>query len=217
MNSNEIVVQGAATIKVKPDMATIEIKVSKSDSVESKALSDLNNEMQNITATLEKIGFTKIHIRVGDYSISENYDRAGKYTAQNSLTINFKLNNLLVDNFYRQLELAKPNNVSVYFRTYLSDELKKVSESQLVKQVIENAKINAVEIANALEVKLGSLKYVSKSGYRGRDDNKFGIKPLEIVQAGAPSVNIKTTFANFDVEEKELSDQITLVFYIDKN
>jgi uncharacterized protein YggE len=214
INNNEIVAEGRATIKIKPDMAAIDIRVSKSDSIESRALSELNKEMQNIIATLEKIGFTKVHIRVADYSVSENHDRSGKYIAQNSLKLDFKLNNSLINNFYQQLELAKPSHVTVFFNTYLSEELKNESDTELLRQAIKDAKINALEIATALGVKLGSVKYASKSGYRERQD-EYGKKLQEVVVT-ALSIE-KTSFANYDVEEKKLDDQITLVFNIDKN
>ena len=88
-NSNEIIAEGGAKIKVTPDIATFTLTVEKRDTIEKNAIRLLNIEIDNLIKSLYKLGFTNKTIKISDYDISssENEQEKKRYTASNILKL----------------------------------------------------------------------------------------------------------------------------------
>jgi uncharacterized protein len=214
--SNEIVAEGAAKMKVKPDVATFTLTVSKTDTVEKNALRDLNKAVNGLVRSLTSLGFRSDNIKIASYDVTSSMDRFRnkEYTATNELIINFRIDNKLIDAFYSQIEEAGTEDVDVSFQTSLSDSLERASRLRLVQQAVADAKTNAMNIAQALNLRIIKVKQVQKYGVM------TDIPQVEMVKFTPPKVMHDreameaTAFANFQVQEVELEEKITIVYEI---
>lgn len=218
-SGNEISAEGSAKTKVKPDLANFRITVIKENLVEKTAIKELNEEIEKLQKILFSLGFSDKNIKIADYQISssENSDNKKEYSATNSLSINFALDNKLIDAFYQQIQSENMKDLDVTFETQMSEELEKTTRQKLVQMAVLDAKSNAENIAKALDVKISNVKQVSKYNLRDLavsamkvDQVRFN-KPLLAMAASA-----KTSFYKFEVEEKELEETITIVYEIVK-
>lgn len=217
-NSNEITSYGNAKLKVKPDIAIFEVMVQKQNEIEKIAIKELNEEVEKIHQLLLKLGFTSSNIKISAYKVSSereyNNNNKKRFIVTNSLTIEFFINNKLINSFYQELQNGDFTDLEVDFEAEISDELEKESRKILVKQAIEDAKKNAENIASALDLKLGNVKQVSKginelsvSSYKNL--GKANIKGEVLVGYGP-----KTSFDKFEVKEEELEENITIIYEI---
>lgn len=220
-NSSEISAEGNAKMKIKPDLASFKISVHKRNEVEKTAIKELNEEIQKLQIVLTKLGFTSKNIKISDYSVSKDQYAEEKkdYDASNDLTIEFLLDNKLINAFYQELQSNNFKDVDVQFETFLSEQLEKNTRQKLVQLAIEDAKSNADNIAKSLDLKINNVKQVSKYSerlydkYARVDMIKFD-KP--VMAAGAYKDLPNTSFEKFEVEEKELEEHISIVFEIAK-
>jgi len=229
-NANEITSSGSAKSKIKPDVVRFEITVLKENEIEKNAIKDLNEEIEKITLLLTKIGFTPSQIKIAAYKISnenrystykisnENrYSNNSKsFTASNSLIVEFKVDNKVINQFYQELQNGNFTDLEVAFDSYLSVDLEKESRKKLLQLAITDAKYNAENIATALDLKLGTVKHVSKEfgEILGVTNMKLG---MPNIKADAPtSAGPKTSFDTFEIEDIELEESIVIVFEIVK-
>lgn len=216
---NEITAEGTAKTKVKPDLARFKISIEKRNLVEKTSIKELNEEIEKLQKLLLKIGFTEKNIKISDYKVlsNENNDNKKEYTTINALLVEFNLNNQLIEAFYQEIQNENLKDADIEFETQLSEELEKTTRQKLVKIAINEAKNNAENIANALEVKLLNVKQVSK--YTMRDYASASMMKVSEVKFNKPVIamsNQKTSFDKFEVEEKELEETITIVYEIMK-
>jgi uncharacterized protein YggE len=215
--SNEIIAEGAAKMKVKPDLAVFTLTLEKRDTSEKKAINKLNIAVDNLEKALNKIGFSNKAIRISDYDVTSSYNdekNRKTYTATNTLKLEFQVDNKLIDAIYTQIQQSSIQDLDIDFDSKLSDSLEKANRHKLVQLAIEDAKTNATNIATALDIKLGRVKQVQKSStgpvmYR-----------TEIVKFSPPKilrdeeVKYKTSFDKFEIEDVELEEQITIIYTI---
>ena len=219
-NGNEIIADGTARIKIRPDQASFKLEISKKDTSQHKAIGKLNKEIDALVKTLYSLGFTENSIRIADYEISnsENDDNTIKtYEAKNTLNVQFFLDTKLIDAFYREIESSKLKDLDIAFNVTLSDSLEKVTRHRLVQLAIEDAKQNAQNIADALNIKISGVKQVVKNRY---NDYQRTAAKWEIVKftppriPGATKIQYTTSFDKFQVEEIQLEESILVVFEI---
>lgn len=218
-SGNEINAEGNSKVKVKPDLASLSISVEKQNLVQKNAIKDLNEEMDKIQKILLKIGFTEKNIKIAEYEISSNQNdnNEKEYTVTNTLMIRFALDNKIIEDFYQGIQNENIKDSDIDFNTYLSEELEKTTRKKLVQLAILDAKVNAENIAQALDVKINTVKQVSK--YNTRDLVAASYKADNVKfdrTAAAAYVNPKTSFDKFEVEEIELEETITIVYEIVK-
>ena len=219
-SGNEITAEGIAKTKVKPDLASFRISIEKRNLVEKTSIKELNEEIEKLQNLLLRIGFSEKNIKISDYNVSSNQNNDDKkeYSAVNTLVVEFNLDNKLIEAFYQEIQNENLKDANIEFETQVSEELEKTTRQKLVKNAINEAKSNAENIANALEVKLLNVKQVSK--FTMRDFATASMMKLPDIKMGkvmseiAP--NQKTSFDKFQVEEKELEETITIVYEIIK-
>lgn len=215
---NEITAEGIAKMKVKPDLASFRISVSKRNLVEKISIKELNEEIEKVQKLLLRIGFTEKNIKISEYKVSsdEHNDNKKEYTSENTLVVEFALDNKIIEEFYQEIQNENLKDSDIDFETQVSDQLEKTTRQNLVKIAIGEAKSNAENIANALEVKLLNVKQVSK--FTMRDFESASMMKVSEIKMGkvmpAMASNQKTSFDKFDVEEKELEETITIVYEI---
>jgi uncharacterized protein YggE len=215
--TNEIIVEGSAKMKVNPDVVVFTFTMEKADSSEKRAINKLNIAIDGLEKTLNKIGFSNNAIRISDYDVSSTYLNGSSkktYTASNVLKLEFQVNNKLIDAIYNKIQQAGIEDLEIDFDRKLSDSLERVSRVKLVQLAIENAKANAKNIANALEIKLGKIKQVQKAAV-----NPITLKPEQTRftvpdVAAATDMKYKTAFDKFEIEQIELDEQISVIYEI---
>lgn len=220
-NDNEITAEGYAKTKVKPDLAILRITVEKRDGIEKNSIKQLNEEINKFQKLFIKLGFSEKNIKISDYNVSsnENDNNKKEYIANNTLIVEFTLDNKIIESFYQEIQDQNITDSYIEFETQVSEDLEKTTQQMLVKKAIIDAKNNAENIASALDVKLINVKQVSKynmrdfavaASYKSSDNIKFDKPKL------AGYENPKTSFDKFEVEEKELEETITIVYEIAK-
>jgi len=219
-NNNEIYADGTSRTKIRPDIALLTLSVEKTDSIEKKAIQNLNEEIEKLTNVVTKLGFDKSQITISDFEISSNQhdDERKKYTATNELKIEFALNTKLIDAFYQSIQENNLTDIDISFDTKLSDSLEKAARLNLVQQAINDAVQNATNIATTLKVKIGNVKQVikNKDGFNGQAPRIEMIKftPPRIVKD--TEIKHNTSFDKFEVSQVEIEERITIVFEIKK-
>jgi uncharacterized protein YggE len=215
--SNEIIAEGSAKMKVKPNIAIFTLTMEKRDTSEKRAINKLNIAIDGLEKALNKIGFTNSAIRISDYDVSSSFNEQNNrktYTVTNILKLEFQINNKLIDAIYSQIQQAGIQDLDIEFDSKLSDSLEKASRLKLVQTAIDDAKTNALTIATALDIKLGRVKQVQKSAtgtlLHKIEINKF--TPPKI--AKDEDIRYKTSFDKFEIEDVELEEQITVIYTI---
>jgi uncharacterized protein YggE len=215
-SGNEIMAEGSSRAKVKPDIANLRITIEKQNLVEKNAIVELNEEIEKLQKTLFKIGFTENHIRISDYKISSNQNNDNKkdYSATNTLSIDFALNNKVIEAFYQEIQNENLKDLDVEFEAKISEELERTIRQKLVQIAIADAKSYAENVANTLNVKIANVKQVSKFSPR----NFSASEKVSEMKFDKPMMlsNPKTSFNKFEVEEKEVEETITIVYEIVK-
>lgn len=216
-SSDRIVAEGASKIKIKPDLVDFTLTVEKTDTSEAKALEKLNIEVHDLIKTLYKIGFTDKTIKVADYNVSSSINNKDKkiYTASNILNLEFTIDTKVINQLYKQIQTSQLNDIDISYETSLSDSLEKAARQMLVQKALADAKSNADNIANTLNLKIVGVKQVSKYATDLLDQDKVEIvkfTPPKIVKD--EEVETETSFDTFQVVGMELNERITIVYEI---
>lgn len=212
-SKSEITAVGAATKKVKPDIVTLTVNVSKDADSEKEVLKQLNDEVGRLENFFNKVGISKTNVKISNYDVRKSYDDGKKkYEASTGLEIAFKLDGKVLDAFYGELQAGNYKDVFADYETSLSADLEKRTHDELVVLAIADARAKAETIAKALGVKIIGVSHASKYGREEKvlvDEVKF--KPLAVAAAAAPSV-----FSAYEVKEIEEQEEITIIFEIGK-
>ena len=218
---NEIIADGAASLKLKPDQALFRLEISKKDTSEHKAITKLNKEIDLLTRMLLRLGFTEKNTKVAEFDISssENDNNVKTYEVANSLNVRFPLDTRLINAFYKEVESTQLTDLDIKFNVYVSDSLEKATRKTLIQLAIEDAKQNAKNISTALQIEITGIKQVVRN--RFSEHNNI-VDQWEIVNyapprtAGATKLVYHTSFDKFQVEEISIEENITIVFEIAK-
>lgn len=218
--TGEIIAEGGAKIKARPDIAIVTLTIQKTDTIEKKAMLKLNMESDELVKTLNKIGFTNKMIKISDYTISSNNYRDDedkkKYIASSELKLEFQINMKLIDALYSEIQKENLTDLDISFSTKLSDTLEKKTRTELVYLAIADAKENATVIAKSLGIKLQKIKLVSKYNReiisRNMEINMVKFTPPKIVNDNES--NYVTPFSKFEVDDVELEEAITIVYEV---
>lgn len=214
----DITTEGNAKLKVKPDMVTFTINVERADTVEKNAIRLLNEEMQLLSSSLEKLGFQNKAIKISDYKVSSsnyNEEKPKRYTATNILTLEFRLDNQLIDALYGEIQAKNFTDLDISYETGVSDSLEKAIRKQLVQLAIADAQSNADNITKSLGLTVSKIKQV----YKNNDQNFMLPGKIELTKFTPPkftsyAISFKTTFDRFEVAEIELEEKITIVYEV---
>lgn len=215
----EITAEGNSKLKVKPDIVTFTLTIDKSDTIEKNVIKILNEEVQSLSQSLEKIGFQNKSIKIADYRISSSFDddiKQKRYSATNVLKVEFKLDNQVIDALYNVIQTGNFKDLDLTYETGISDSLEKVTRGLLVQSAIEDAKTNANNISKSLGLTITKVKQVYKENNRIQImTNQIGyvkFTPLKFVSD--MDISYKTSFDKFQVEETELEEKITVVYEV---
>lgn len=214
-NSRELVVEGSAVLKVKPDVVSLSFMIIKTDSVQSRAIEQTNFESEKLIQLLKSLGFSSSDIKLSDYDVNyslSSYDsrRNPVYSARNELSVRFRLNEKLLDLIYTSFQEGGFSGTNLLYNTELSDSLSEASKNKLVQMAIASGKKKANQIAANLDIKLGKIKEARTASRRYTFQND--LNPNIETEYSAPYRG--NIFRTVSIAEKELSESITIVFEI---
>lgn len=215
----DITAEGSSRVKVIPDIVSFTLAIDKTDTIEKMAIRNLNEEVQRLSATLEKLGFPNKSIKVSDYRITSTSGEESnmkRYSASNVLKVEFKLDNKLIDALYAEIEANEFKDLDITYETGISLSLEKATRLTLVQAALGDAQANANNIAKSMGLTIAKVKMVYKeSPYIQVLANQIvtvNYNPPKIV--GATHLSFKTSFDKFQVEETELTEKITVVYEV---
>lgn len=223
-NKNELFSEGDSKIAITPDIAIIDIKIRKTDTIESDVIGKLNKEIEKLNKALLKIGLDSSYIKIDKFDIyayesnirNYNSHKDNKiYSGTNSLELTFTLNTQLIDAFYRTIQENNFEDLDISFQTKLSEKLEKKSRKKLKQLAVNDAIENAQNIALTLKRKLGNVIKVVSNKDRFFETTDFSMKKFSqntpIIQ---DAVLEKTEFDRYQVKQIFLEEKITIVFEI---
>lgn len=216
--TGEIIVEGGAKAKVRPDIAIFTLSIEKRDTSEKNSIFLLNLEIEKLIKSLSEIGFTEEEIKISDHSISSTQNEHHKklYNSSNSLKIQFKLNTKIIDAVYNKIQDVGLKDLDVAFESRISDSLEKATRVKLVQYAIGDAKNNANNISQTLGLKLNRIKQVRKNDLSllEQPDVIQQVKFTSPKVVGDTESNTNLLFMNFQFEDVELEEKIIIVYEI---
>jgi uncharacterized protein len=214
-SSNQLISTGYAKAKLKPDVAVFEFTIIKENTLEPEALKLLNLGANKLTTILLTLGFNKTQINISGYTLFATENESGRklFRATNTLRVQFRLDNKTIDQVYRVIEKEKISDININFETKVSDSLEKATRARLTLLAIADAKNSAENISKGLDMKLGKVVQVQKYGEGSLESGK-----MEMIKFTPPmkvtDEILKTSFSDFEVDDVELEEQITIIFEI---
>jgi hypothetical protein len=167
---NAIYVTGTGTVYAAPDMATIQIGVQGRNSDPKTAVSDTNQRMNAILATLKELGIEDKDLRTTNISLSAqaDYDPVtgqpkGTYTfvSENTLSVTVRDLGKIGDALGRAVDAGANNIYGVSFG--VSDPARLEADARA--QAMADAKSRADQLAGAAGVGVGAPISISESVY----------------------------------------------------
>lgn len=207
--------KGKATQKVLPDIAVVYFSVNARDKAENETLNKLNTQTQSIITRMLGLGFSKDEIKLTSYQINEDYVYGEKpkkvgYVASNTLVLRFKFDKEKLANLFSKIMQERTENVNINFGTEISKELQKKVSDQLIKEAIKDAGDKVKMIATMADLRITGIKEI-----RYNVADHFQPIPMmreaKVMSAMADSA-APPVFANLDVEEVELYEEVEVAY-----
>ena len=162
--SRQISVTGNGQIMAAPDMAQINVGVSKTADTAAGALAEMSTALEQVLQRLSANGVAKANIQTSNLRLDQQYDHSGSggpklvgYTASSDLTVVIKdLNSLgaildaVVSNGANQMH-------GLVFG--LSDDAEEVANAR--RAAVADARLRAQTYAEAADVQLGDILMIS--------------------------------------------------------
>ena len=165
--NGKITVNGKGSIKVKPDIAYVNLGV-RTENVDAKEAQAANNAvMTKLVAVLKALGIKDEDIQTSGYSIYPSYDYSAKgearvigYSVNNNVSVTVRnINNVgeVIDN-----AVAAGANTAGGIQFSIADT--NAYYAQALAQAVLNAKSKSIALANALGVTVGTPTEIIENG-----------------------------------------------------
>jgi uncharacterized protein YggE len=215
--SNDVVVEGAAKMKIRPDIVVFTLTIEKRDTSEKQAIFKLNSSVSGLEKALNQIGISSNAVRIVDFDVTSSYNddhRRKNYIATNILKLEFQIEKKLINAIYTQIQKSGIEDLDIEYDVKLSDSLEKAGRNKLVQLAIADAKTNAANIASSLDMKLGKVRQVQNSAYGLLVEQIGSVKFTAPKVVPDKEIKYRTSFDRFEIEDIELEERITVVYSI---
>lgn len=219
-NTKTVRITGKGNLKVRPDMTRITITLSGLDEEYGKALQHSAEDTKTLAKCLKKLDFKRSDLKTLHFSVDTKYE---SYTEKDLCRTNYK-RRFIGYSFIHKLKIEFESddkrlgkilyalaNMSLHPEFTISYTVKdpEAVKNTLLANAVKDAKTKAQILADAAEVKLGSISSIDYSWH----EIDFEIAPLDrfCQTAAAPSASF-----NMDIEpdDIEVSDTVTIVWEI---
>ena len=219
LNGNSLTVKGYAELKIKPDIAKLNITITKKDTSSEKSLMLLNIEFKKVKDLFSLLQVDTTNIRISDFGLESEFDDEVQrkfYNSKSSLTLKFPYDPKVISNMIKGFQEKKITDIDFNFEYELSDNLEQVIADSLAILSIRNAKLTANKTCNELGLKIMDIRNVSKSSYEIMQ-SEFA-PPLKPQVKFTPPVikRSEEIFNSFEVEEITRSEEIMITYEIER-
>lgn len=214
-----ITVEGNGKSVRKPDLAILEISVSKFEEEVEEGLYSMNELMNKLKDSLKKIGLNEDDLKTTSFRIDPEYNSVEKGIINkeysNKFTGYFIQHEMKLEFYFNNKKLSEVLNCLKDYDEHLKFELsfavkdKKEMTKEVLKNATKDAEFKAEILAESSSVKLGNLININCEMYDFyfKSNTKFTHRS---------SVSIRSIFESSRIipEEIELSDTIVFVWEI---
>ncbi|MBS1647192.1 MAG: SIMPL domain-containing protein [Bacteroidetes bacterium] len=212
--TSTISLSGSASKKVSPDLAIISFNLSAKDVLGNLALSKLNTQTQQTITKITGAGFSKEQLKISNYGLNEDWEYTGGksrkagYSARQTLTLTFKMDKEKLNKLFAAFSDQQTENTQINFSTGLSEELQDKTQKELIALAINDATEKAHLIANAASLKIKAIKSIAYN-----TDDEAPMPPVRNMKSmEAFAAKNDSSFSEINVEETELSEDVSIVF-----
>lgn len=158
-------VDGTGKVTAVPDVALVDIAVTKTSTTVSDAQNQTNTTIQHITDALKGEGIDTNSIKTTGYSITPQYDQFGKMVDSYVVTQNLEITAKPLEKVNTIIDTATSNGANIVGSTQFSfsDDMQKKLEDQARQQAVIDAKSKAVSLAHAAGIQLGNIVNVQET------------------------------------------------------
>lgn len=168
-----IIVTGEGSVAVAPDMAVVQMTVTREGKTAREALSENSAAMRKVLDAMSKEGIAKSDLQTANFSISPNYTRPSRnasdyeaprivgYTVRNGLTVRVRDMAKVGEVLDRAVTLGVNEGGHIQFTNADTAAVMEKARIAAVKQ----ARRKAQTLAEAAGVSVGSVLEISEQGY----------------------------------------------------
>jgi uncharacterized protein YggE len=211
--SSSLEVKGEAHLKVKPDLAIVDISFSAMNMIFNKAVKEVNEKNDILIKELEKNGFKKEEIKSSSFTAGKNTiwsrDRAidSGYVASQTVVLEFVYSKERVTKLVEAFSQSTIG-LAFNFNFILSESASKAARNKLIELSITDAKEKAELIAKSSMTKLGTIQTIQYGDINSMQPQPLMYKAMENNQS-APG-----GFGGLNIADIEIADEITVIWNI---
>ena len=216
-NQNQINVNGQATIKAMPDLATVYFDVQAKGDTSAVATKGASDIVEKLTNNLLTQGFTKEQIVTQSFSVNPEYDWSdGKqipkgYKAYHSIKIEMPSSQASKLGSVIDAGVGAGAGIS-YINFELSPSKQNEYKQQAMAQAAQDAKAKAQGIVDGLGKKLGKLVSISVNDYGYYPWNIYSSRGGEMVSEVADAKIAAQT--NIQPGEQDITASVSVAYKI---
>lgn len=209
-NENTVTVEGIGSVKVIPDVLTVNLRVETLEdlSVDAK---DKNAEiMEKVITALINIGFERSDLVTDNFNIYEQFD----WTEDGRESLGFRATHSVsvelgpdeTEKLGMIIDAAVDSGATIgYMNFALSTQLQNKHKAEAMKLAARDAKVKAESVAEGFDSRLGKLVSVQV--------NNFAYNPWMVFDgARAEGVSIKVAATDIQVGEEEVTARVTAIY-----
>lgn len=165
--ASTINLQGQASKKYTPDLATVDFTISSRNKEHKVAIAQLQKISNDLVTRLNKLGFTKEQIKLTAYNVYQDFDYSDNkqkfkgYIANQSLHLEFNLDIEKLSSLFKSFADEPSNDITFNYGTDFSKSLKEQIKNELIASAIKDAQAKAELIATTSKLKLIGIKDIS--------------------------------------------------------
>lgn len=208
-NTNVVTVEGVGSVKVMPDVLTVNLRVETLEDL-SKDAKDKNAEiMEKVIAALIAEGFERKDLITENFNIYEEFDwsEGGRESLGFRAThgVSVELGAEETEKLGVVIDSAVDAGATIgYMNFALSTELQNKHKAEAMKVAASDAKVKAESVAEGFDSSLGKLVSVQV--------NNFEYYPWMAYGAMEDSAMMKSAATDIQVGEKEVSARVSATY-----
>lgn len=207
-------IDGLGNIRVEPDLAVISMTVKATGPEFNKVVQELAAKTERLQQKLIKAGFEQKEIKTSQLNVQENGEwnngeyRQNGYAATRHIELKFPRDQKRISKLMEVFSKEEGAEALFHFGFTLSDKAREEAKEKLIQRAIMDARSKAAIIARASGVTLGNIQHIVYG------QPAYQPMPMYQMDLREASVAPKQEAAGMEVQEIELSDQITIFWNI---
>lgn len=209
-----ITVSGVSTVKVFPDLVTINFQIDTKGSTSEIAREENAKIFDKFVDSMVALGYSREELKTQSYNIYEDFDWSGSkrvslgYKATHLVTVEVLANN--TEKIGKVLDAGVKAGAGVSYINYeLTTESQNKYKAEAMKLAAQDALVKATALAQGFDKKVGKLVSTSVSDYGYSPWLAYSGSGLKM-----DSVELSVATSNIQPTEQEISSSVTAVYKI---